>query len=96
MAWYYIHNANKNITSTNPKLVVATYSFNVEIGGVDCGTCDKQYRSDASTIASFRNVKQRLILELKILVKFLYGVMHVQAVHTGQLKHGLMLRNNSQ
>lgn len=65
MAWYYIHNANKNITSTNPKLVVATYSFNVEIGGVDCGTCDKQYRSDASTIASFRNVKQRLIFGTK-------------------------------
>lgn len=61
MAWYYIHNANKNITSTNPKLIVSTYSFNVEIGGVDCGTCDKQYRSDASTIANFRNVKQRLI-----------------------------------
>lgn len=61
MAWYYIHNANKNITSTNPKLTVSTYSFNVEIGGVNCGTCEKQYRSDASTIANFRNVKQRLI-----------------------------------
>lgn len=61
MAWYYIHNANKNITSTNPTLTVSTYSFNVIIGGVDCGTCDKQYRSGASTIANFRNIKQRLV-----------------------------------
>ena len=61
MAWYYIHNANKNITSTNPKLTVLTYSFGVEIGGVNCGTCDKQYRSNASNIANFRNVKQRLV-----------------------------------
>lgn len=61
MAWYYIHNANKNINSTNPNLTISTYSFNVEIGGVNCGTCDKQYRSNASSISEFRNIKQRLI-----------------------------------
>lgn len=59
--WYYIHNANKNITSTNPTLSTSTYSFGVEIGGVNCGTCDKQYRSDASSISAFRNIKQRLV-----------------------------------
>lgn len=59
--WYYIHNANKNITSTNPTLSTSTFSFNVEIGGVNCGTCDKQYRSDASNITNFRNTKQRLV-----------------------------------
>lgn len=61
MAWYYIHNANKNITSTNPNLTIATFSFNVEIGGVDCGTCDKQYRSSATSISAFRNINQRLV-----------------------------------
>ena len=59
--WYYIHNANKNITSTNPTLSVSTFSFNVEIEGVNCGSCDKQYRSDASNITNFRNTKQRLV-----------------------------------
>jgi hypothetical protein len=61
MVWYYIHNANKNITSTNPNLTISTFSFGVEIGGVNCGTCDKQYRSDASSISAFRNIKQRLV-----------------------------------
>ena len=63
--WYYIHNANKNITSTNPTLSVSTFSFNVEIAGVNCGTCDKQYRSDASSISAFRNIKQRLVFSNK-------------------------------
>lgn len=60
-SWYYIHNENKNITSTNPSLSTSTFSFDVEIGGIDCGTSAKQYKSNASTIANFRNVKQRLI-----------------------------------
>jgi len=60
-SWYYIHNADKNVTSTNPTLSTSTYSFDVEIGGVDCGTCAKQYKSTVSTIANFRNTKQRLI-----------------------------------
>lgn len=59
--WYYIHNANKNITSTNPTLSTSTFSFNVEIGGVNCGTCEKQYRSNESNITNFRNTKQRLV-----------------------------------
>lgn len=59
--WYYIHNANKNITSTNPTLSTSTFSFNVEIGGVNCGTCEKQYRSSVTSISAFRNVNQRLI-----------------------------------
>lgn len=59
--WYYIHNANKNITSTNPTLSTTTFNFNVEIGGVNCGTCEKQYRSTASNITNFRNIKQRLV-----------------------------------
>lgn len=61
MSWYYIHNSSKNLTSTNPSLSTATYSFNVEIGGVDCGSASSQYRSSASSISAFRNVKQRLI-----------------------------------
>ena len=60
-SWYYIHNSNKNLSSTNPTLTTSTYSFDVEIGGVDCGTCTKQYRSSATSISAFRNVKQRLI-----------------------------------
>lgn len=60
-SWYYIHNSNNNITSTNPTLSTSTYSFDVEIGGVDCGTCAKQYRSSATSISAFRNVNQRLI-----------------------------------
>lgn len=60
-SWYYIHNSDKNITSTNPSLSTSTFSFGVEIGGVDCGTCAKQYKSNASSISAFRNVKQRLI-----------------------------------
>lgn len=59
--WYYIHNTNKNITSTNPSLSTSTFSFDVEIGGVDCGTNSKQYKSSATTISAFRNIKQRLI-----------------------------------
>ena len=60
-SWYYIHNSNKNLSSTNPTLTTSTYSFNVEIGGVDCGTCTKQYKSSATSISAFRNVNQRLI-----------------------------------
>lgn len=60
-SWYYIHNSDKNITSTNPSLSTSTFSFGVEIGGVDCGTCAKQYKSNATSISAFRNVKQRLI-----------------------------------
>lgn len=60
-SWYYIHNSNNNITSTSPTLSTSTYSFDVEIGGVDCGTCAKQYRSSATSISAFRNVNQRLI-----------------------------------
>jgi hypothetical protein len=60
-SWYYIHNSDKNITSTNPTLTTSTFSFGVEIGGVDCGTNTKQYKSNASSISAFRNVKQRLI-----------------------------------
>jgi transcription elongation factor Elf1 len=60
-SWYYIHNSNNNITSTNPTLSTSTYSFGVEIGGVDCGTCAKQYKSSATSISAFRNVNQRLI-----------------------------------
>lgn len=60
-SWYYIHNSNNNITSTSPTLSTSTYSFGVEIGGVDCGTCAKQYRSSATSISAFRNVNQRLI-----------------------------------
>ena len=60
-SWYYIHNSNKNISSTNPSLSTSTFSFGVNIGGVDCGTSSKQYKSTATTIANFRNTKQRLI-----------------------------------
>lgn len=60
-SWYYIHNSNKNISSTNPSLSTSTFSFGVNIGGVDCGTSSKQYKSTATTIAKFRNTKQRLI-----------------------------------
>lgn len=60
-SWYYIHNSNKNVTSTNPSLSTSTFSFDVEIGGVNCGTNSKQYKSNASSISAFRNVKQRLI-----------------------------------
>ena len=60
-SWYYIHNSNKNLSSTNPTLTTSTYSFDVEIGGVDCGTCTKQYKSSATSISAFRNVNQRLI-----------------------------------
>lgn len=60
-SWYYIHNSNNNITSTNPTLTTSTFSFGVEIGGVDCGTCAKQYKSSATSISAFRNVNQRLI-----------------------------------
>lgn len=60
-SWYYIHNSSKNISSTNPTLTTSTFSFGVEIGGVDCGTNTKQYKSTASSISAFRNVKQRLI-----------------------------------
>lgn len=60
-SWYYIHNSNKNVTSTNPTLSTSTFSFDVEIGGVSCGTCTKQYKSNVFTIANFRNTKQRLI-----------------------------------
>lgn len=64
-SWYYIHNANKNITSTNPTLSTSTFSFGVEIGGVNCGTCKKQYKSSASSSSAFRNIKQRLIFSNK-------------------------------
>lgn len=60
-SWYYIHNSNNNITSTSPTLSTSTYSFGVEIGGIDCGTCAKQYKSSATSISAFRNVNQRLI-----------------------------------
>lgn len=60
-SWYYIHNSNKNVKSTNPSLSTSTFSFDVEIGGVDCGTNSKQYKSNATSISAFRNVKQRLI-----------------------------------
>lgn len=60
-SWYYIHNSNKNISSTSPSLSTSTFSFGVNIGGVDCGTSSKQYKSTATTIAKFRNTKQRLI-----------------------------------
>lgn len=60
-SWYYIHNSNKNVNSTNPSLSTSTFSFDVEIGGVDCGTNSKQYKSNATSISAFRNVKQRLI-----------------------------------
>lgn len=60
-SWYYIHNSNKNVTSTNPSLSTSTFSFDVEIGDVNCGTNSKQYKSNASSISAFRNVKQRLI-----------------------------------
>jgi hypothetical protein len=60
-SWYYIHNSNNNINSTSPTLSNSTYSFGVEIGGVDCGTCAKQYKSSATSISAFRNVNQRLI-----------------------------------
>lgn len=60
-SWYYIHNSNNNITTTNPTLTTSTFSFGVEIGGVDCGTCAKQYKSSATSISAFRNVNQRLI-----------------------------------
>lgn len=59
--WYYIHNSNKNISSTEPTLKISTYSFDVEIEGVNCGTCTKQYKSSATSISEFRNVNQRLI-----------------------------------
>lgn len=60
-SWYYIHNSDNNITSTNPTLTTSTFSFGVEIGGVNCGTCTKQYKSSATSISAFRNVNQRLI-----------------------------------
>lgn len=60
-SWYYIHNSNKNLSSTNPTLTTLTFSFDVEIGGVNCGTCKKQYKSSATSISAFRNVNQRLI-----------------------------------
>ena len=59
--WYYIHKSNNSITSTNPKLSTSAYRFGVEIGGVNCGTCAKQYKSSATSIYAFRNVNQRLI-----------------------------------
>lgn len=64
-SWYYIHNSDNNISSTNPSLSTLTFSFGVNIGGVDCGTSSKQYKSNATTIANFRNVKQRLIFGTK-------------------------------
>lgn len=60
-SWYYIHNSDNNITSSNPTLTTSTFSFDVEIGGVNCGTCTKQYKSSATSISTFRNVNQRLI-----------------------------------
>lgn len=60
-SWYYIHNSDNNITTTNPTLTTSTFSFGVEIGGVNCGTCAKQYKSSATSISAFRNVNQRLI-----------------------------------
>lgn len=64
-SWYYIHNSNNNITTTNPTLTTSTFSFGVEIGGVNCGTCTKQYKSSATSISTFRNVNQRLIFGKK-------------------------------
>lgn len=64
-SWYYIHNSNNNITTTNPTLTTSTFSFGVEIGGVNCGTCTKQYKSSATSISAFRNVNQRLIFGKK-------------------------------
>lgn len=64
-SWYYIHNSNNNITTTNPTLTTSTFSFGVEIGGVNCGTCAKQYKSSATSISAFRNVNQRLIFGKK-------------------------------
>ena len=61
MSWYYIHNSNKTIASTNPTLTKSTYNFKVEINGVNCGTCTEQYKSNATTISTFRNTKQRLV-----------------------------------
>ena len=62
MSWYYIHNSNKTtILSTNPTLSKTAYSFNVEINGTDCGTCNEQYKSNATTISGFRYIKQRLV-----------------------------------
>lgn len=61
MAWYYIHNSKKNILNTDPTLTTSKYRFSVEIGGVDCGTCEEQYRSSANSITAFRKVNQRLI-----------------------------------
>lgn len=63
MSWYYIHNSNKTISSTNPTLSKSTYSFKVEIGGIDCGTCTEQYRSNATTISGFISNKQRLVFD---------------------------------
>lgn len=60
-SWYYIHNSDNNITTTNPTLTTSTFSFGVEIGGVNCGTCTKQYKSSVTSISAFRNVNQRLI-----------------------------------
>lgn len=60
-SWYYIHNANKNIISTDPTLSTNKYRFDVEISGVNCGTCEEQYKSSATSISAFRNIKQRLI-----------------------------------
>lgn len=60
-SWYYIHNSDNNITTTTPTLTTSTFSFGVEIGGVNCGTCTKQYKSSATSISAFRNVNQRLI-----------------------------------
>lgn len=63
--WYYIHNSSNNVSSTNPSLSTSTYSFNVKIGGVDCGASSKQYRSTATTITNFRTINQRLIFGKK-------------------------------
>lgn len=60
-SWYYIYGTGKNITSTNPTLTNGTYNFNVEIMGVDCGNCTKQFKSAESNINNFRSVRQRLI-----------------------------------
>ena len=65
MSWYYIHNSNKTISSTNPTLSKSTYSFKVEIGGIDCGTCTEQYKSNATTISKFKSTKQRLVFDNK-------------------------------
>lgn len=60
-SWYYIHNSNKNISSTNPTLTTSTFRFSVNIGGVNCGTSSEQYKSSATSIFAFRNTRQRLI-----------------------------------